>query len=156
VSERGQSDEVEQLRRTMQRLFRRFGVTAADTTPCGKPLSLAHAHALMSLQVHAEVSQQELGRELCIDKSNVARLCAKMEQAGHVRQRTSEHDARSRRVGLTPQGRRLAAEVDQASRERFATLLTALEPEQRPRVLAALQQLLQAMDGLPQQATHDD
>jgi DNA-binding MarR family transcriptional regulator len=149
VTDETQRIEVEQLRSAMQRLFRRFGVTAADTTPCGKPLPLAHAHALMSLLAHAELSQQQLGRELCIDKSNVARLCAKMEEAGHVRQRTSEHDGRSRRVGLTDTGRRVAADVDRASRERFAALLARLEADERPRVLTALQQLLAAMDGLP-------
>jgi DNA-binding MarR family transcriptional regulator len=68
----------------MQRLFRRFGTLATDRTPCDKPLSMAHAHALMVLSARGASSQQELGTELCIDKSNVARLCAKMSAAGHV------------------------------------------------------------------------
>jgi DNA-binding MarR family transcriptional regulator len=76
----------------MQRLFRRFGALSADATPCGKPLSMAHAHALMVLLTRGELSQQELGAELCIDKSNVARLCARMVDAEHVVQQQSETD----------------------------------------------------------------
>ena len=79
---------------------------------------MAHAHALMTLLTSGELSQQALGAELCIDKSNVARLCAKMVEASHVKQRQSEHDGRSRLVSLTARGTRLAREVDAASRAR--------------------------------------
>ena len=34
----------------MQLVFRRFGVLAGDATPCGQPLSMAHAHALLVLR----------------------------------------------------------------------------------------------------------
>jgi len=141
--------EADELRRLMQRLFRRFGALATDSTPCGKPLSMAHAHALMILRAKGELSQQELGAELCIDKSNVARLCAKLVDAGHVKQRTSERDGRSRRVSLTARGKRLAGEVDAASGTRFGTLLTAVPTGQRRRVLESLRHLVAALDELP-------
>ncbi len=138
----------------MQRLFRRFGALASDATPCGKPVSIAHAHALMVLLAKGELSQQDLGIELCIDKSNVARLCARMVESKHVRQRTSERDGRSRRVSLTAKGERLAREVDAASRARFGALLVALPSASRGQVLAALQHLVAALDALP--ATPDE
>ncbi len=129
-----------------QRFFRRFGVLAAESTPCGKPLSMAHAHALMALLGRGELSQQALGAELCIDKSNVARLCAKMAQANHVKQRPSEHDGRSRLVSLTASGTRLAREVDAASRARFSALLAGLPRSRRADVISALQHLVDALD----------
>lgn len=110
----------------MQRLFRRFGALAMEATPCGKPLPIAHAHALMVLLARGDATQQELGRELGIDKSNVARLCARMVEAGHVSQRQDDDDGRSRRVSLTTRGERLAREVDEASKARFGAILTAL------------------------------
>lgn len=133
----------------MQRLFRRFGVLAAESTPCGKPLSIAHAHALMVLLARGELSQQEIAAELGIDKSNVARLCAKMVEAGHVKQRPSEHDGRSRRVRLTQRGDRLACEVDAASGARFGALLAALPKARRGPLIEALQHLVAAIDELP-------
>ena len=129
----------------MQLLFRRFGALAADATPCGKPLPMAHAHALMVL-ARGELSQQELGRELCIDKSNVARLCARMVEAGHVEQRSDEEDGRSRRISLTSKGSRLAREVDAASGARFGTLFRALPSDSRRQVLEGLQHLVSAID----------
>jgi len=142
-------DQADELRQVMQRFFRRFGALAADATPCGKPLSMAHAHALMVLLAKGELSQQKLGAELCIDKSNVARLCAKMVDVGHVKQRASDEDGRSRRVSLTSRGSRLAREVDDASRARFSALLTGLPEGRRGHAIEALQQLVAVLDTAP-------
>jgi len=141
--------QADELRHLMQRLFRRFGALAADATPCGKPLPMAHAHALMILRADGELSQQELGARLCIDKSNVARLCARMVEAGHVEQRASEHDGRSRRVSLTSRGTRLAEEVDLASRARFGALLAAVPGDARGQVLGGLRHLIDALEEIP-------
>ena len=132
----------------MQQLFRRFGALAGDRTPCGKPLSIAHAHALMILRSEGELSQQALGAELGIDKSNVARLCTKMSDAGHVVQRIAEHDARSRIVSLTGRGARLAAEVDGSSNARFCELLSEIPPVRRRAVIEALGDLVGALGTL--------
>jgi len=133
----------------MQQLFRRFGVLASDTTPCGTPLSPAHAHALMLLLTHSELSQQELGAELGIDKSNVARLCGRMVDMGHAAQVQSETDGRSRRVSLTAAGKRLAREVDAASASRFAALMRGLPGEKQQRVVDSLEHLVAAIGSLP-------
>ena len=141
--------DARELRRVMQQLFRRFGVLASDSTPCGKPLAPAHAHALMALLTRGEASQQELGSELGIDKSNVARLCARLVEAGHAEQEPSETDGRSRRVSLTAAGRKLAREVDVASAARFAAILRGLPGAQPQRVIDALQSLISAIQALP-------
>jgi DNA-binding MarR family transcriptional regulator len=141
-----QMDQVDELRLLVQRLFRMFGALGADTTPCGKPLPMAHAHALMVLLSRGELTQQDLGAELCIDKSNVARLCAKMVDAGHVVQAAGAHDRRSRMVSLTTAGRRLAREVNSSSRERFGALLSCLKAGHREQVIRALSQLVTAID----------
>jgi DNA-binding MarR family transcriptional regulator len=144
-----ETTQAEELRGLVQRLFRRFGALGADTTPCGKPLSMAHAHALMILLVRGELTQQGLGAELCIDKSNVARLCAKMVEAGHAVQAAGTQDRRSRRVSLTAAGKRLAREVDSASRQRFESLLSGLKAPDRKQVIRGLSQLVAAIDASP-------
>jgi DNA-binding MarR family transcriptional regulator len=140
------ADHVDQLRTLVQRLFRQFGTLGTDATPCGKPLSIAHAHALMTLLGRGELSQQELGAELCIDKSNVARLCSKMVDEGHAVQTAAVEDRRSRLVSLTTAGKRLAREVEVASRQRFATLLSGMKAAQQEQVLQGLRQLVAAID----------
>ena len=149
MSRRPSTTQVNQLRGLMQQLFRRFGALAADSTPCGVPLSMAHAHALMVTRARGELSQRELAAELRIDKSNVARLCARMVDAGHVEQRPCADDGRSRRVSLTERGQRLAREVEAASAARFGALLGALPAGRRDAVLDALQHLVTALDVVP-------
>jgi DNA-binding MarR family transcriptional regulator len=139
-------DQVDELRSLIQRLFRMFGALEADTTPCGKPLPMAHAHALMILLGRGELTQQHLGAELRIDKSNVARLCAKMVDVGHVVQRAGARDRRNRTIALTAAGKRLAGEVNAASRQRFGSLLSALKAAHREPVIRALSQLVAAID----------
>jgi len=138
--------QTDELRHLVQQLLRRSGALATDQTPCGKPLSVAHAHALMVLLSSGESSQRDLGAVLSIDKSNVARLCAKMVEAGHVTQREDDDDGRSRRVSLTARGRRLAREVEASSHDRFGALLTAMPASKRAVVLESLQYLIDALD----------
>lgn len=143
---------AEALRGAVQRFVRTFGLLAGDQTPCGEPLPTSHAHALMVLLARAgaraPVMQQELGRELGIDKSNVARLCARMERAGHVTQQRSPADGRARLVELTARGRRLAEQVEAASRARFAAVLATVPMGDRASLVDALDVLARAAASL--------
>lgn len=84
------------------------------------------------------VTQRELGRALGIDKSNVARLCRRMESAGHVVQGRSADDGRARLVSLTTRGARVANDVERSSRHRFEGLLSAIPRGSRESVLSSL------------------
>lgn len=137
------------LRALLQGTIRSFGLLAVDTTPCGEPLAVSHAHALMTLLEGArrgsEPGQRELGAALGIDKSNVARLCRRMEEAGHLRQTRSRSDGRARLLHLTARGRRMAEAVERASQDRFDVLAAAVPAGQRRAVLSALAILNQAI-----------
>jgi DNA-binding MarR family transcriptional regulator len=130
------------LRSLVQRFIREIGLLSGDQTPCGKPLPVSHAHALMVLLEQGregkKPTQQELGRVLGIDKSNVTRLCRKMEKAGQLVQEHGVEDGRMRLLVLTQRGARLAASVEQASRDRFRQLIDAVGVQDRQTVLAGL------------------
>ncbi len=133
------------LRGLMQQVFRRFGVLASDRTPCGQPLPVAQAHALMLLLDSSPLTQQELARALCIDKSNVTRLCGRLASAGHIEQHVGE-DARQRLVSLTRSGRRLAKRVDQASQLRFRAILHSMPEPSRGQLIGVLQDLVRSIE----------
>jgi DNA-binding MarR family transcriptional regulator len=91
-------------------------------------------------------AQQDLVKVLGVDKSNVARLCAKMIEAGHLAQSDSPEDGRRRRLSLTPKGRRLAERVEGASRSRFDHVLAALPSDAaRTAVIRSLDLLNEAI-----------
>ncbi|MFN7970927.1 MAG: MarR family winged helix-turn-helix transcriptional regulator [Acidobacteriota bacterium] len=137
------------LREHVQRFVRRFGLLAPSTTPCGRPLPVSHAHALMLLleakRRGERPSQQVLVGALGLDKSTVARLSAKMERAGHIVQVPAPHDGRLRLLRLTARGARVAATVEVASRERFARVLAAVPVAERHTLMAGLKLLNQAV-----------
>ena len=147
--ESASSTAVENLRAQVQRFVRNFGLLAPNQTPCGKPLSPSHAHCLMVLleagRAARDVSQQDLVRALGIDKSNVARLCARMVRAGHIRQERGEADGRSRWIRLTSAGSRLAANVESASRGMFERLYQAVPAVERDALCGALEKLNEAV-----------
>jgi DNA-binding MarR family transcriptional regulator len=137
------------LRHLIQTFIRSIGLLSADKTPCGQALSVSHAHALMVLleatRTGEHLSQRELAQALGIDKSNVTRLCRRMEGAGHIVQRRSADDGRARLLSLTAAGIRLAKSVERSSRERFERLMAAIPPSARADVLSSLSCLNRAL-----------
>jgi DNA-binding MarR family transcriptional regulator len=144
-------EQTDQLRALVQEFVRKFGLLVTKETPCGQPISPSYAHALMVLLDRAHepnMSQAELGRALGIDKSNVARLCRRMEVAGHVCQARAPDDGRSRLLLLTPGGKRLAQRIEEASRQRFKQIVAAMSPGKRGTVIASLSVLNAAVESL--------
>jgi DNA-binding MarR family transcriptional regulator len=85
---------------------------------------------------------------LGIDKSNVARLCARMEAATHVVQERSPDDGRSRLVRLTSAGTRLARRIERASRDRFRRVADRVAPSERKALFDSLALLNAAVEAL--------
>jgi DNA-binding MarR family transcriptional regulator len=138
-------DDGRELRAGVQSLVRGLGLLSSDTTPCGERLSISHAHALLILlecsQRGDKPTQHDLGKTLGIDKSNVARLCARMEAAGHASQERCREDGRARRLMPTQKGLQLAAHLEEASRKLFVAVMTVIPPHARAGVLSALEAL---------------
>lgn len=148
-----QKEDAERLRGLVQSFIRSFGLLVTKETPCGQPISPSYAHALMVLLERArdqtKTSQADLGLVLGIDKSNVTRLCGRMEVAGHVTQERAPDDGRSRLVKLTAHGQRLAQRIERASHDRFGNIVAALSRDERASIfdsLAALNRAIETLD----------
>jgi DNA-binding MarR family transcriptional regulator len=87
--------------RESQRLFRPFGLTAAQYNV----LNVLAPQA-------AGMSQRELSDYLVVDRSNVTGLLDRMEKAGWVQRADDPADRRIYRVTLTPSGRNLWRKVE--------------------------------------------
>jgi DNA-binding MarR family transcriptional regulator len=127
----------------VQEFVRSFGLLITKQTPCGHPLSPSHAHALMVLleREGEGTTQSSLGAQLGIDKSNVARLCARMHDEGHIVQEVSAEDARGRTLELTAKGKRMAEQLKGASLARFQRVLHGVPLAKRRQLLDSLQLL---------------
>lgn len=136
------SDPARALRDALRRLVVAQGVLDANRRPCGARLALPHAYALLALR-DGPLRIHDLAQRLRIDRSNVSRLCARMEAAGELTRRVDPADARARRVHLTAAGEAAAAAVDRASAHHFGAVLERLEAPDA--ITAALDDLTAAL-----------
>jgi DNA-binding MarR family transcriptional regulator len=133
------------LQEQMIALIRAFGLHRPDQTPCGQPIAVAEAHALMELARAEPLSQNDLVARLRLEKSTVSRLVHQMEQRGWIKRTRSPLDGRMAQIHLTDAGRTLTRDLAEARRAKFARILAAIPEEQRATVLESLTILVEAM-----------
>ncbi len=136
-----------ELQERMIALIRAFGLHKPEQTPCGKPISVAEAHALLELSRESEIplTQKDLASRLRLEKSTVSRLVSLLEGRGWLQRIRSREDGRAMELWLTEGGRRAAADVAEARREKFARVLEAIPEGERASVMEALGILEEAM-----------
>lgn len=127
-------------------LVRAFGLHRPAETPCGRPVPVSEAHALMELAGGQALAQGELAARLRLEKSTVSRLVGQLVAQGWVERRRDTSDGRALRLELTTAGRKAARELAAARRRKFARLLERIPEEERESVQHALEVLVEAMD----------
>jgi DNA-binding MarR family transcriptional regulator len=133
------------LQERMIALIRAFGLHKPDETPCGRPVSVAEAHALMELSRAETLVQKELASRLRLDKSTVSRLVGMLEGRGWVERSRSPRDRRAVELRLTDAGKRTAENIAGARRAKFDRVLQAIPEEERESVLESMRILEEAM-----------
>jgi DNA-binding MarR family transcriptional regulator len=126
-------------------LIRAFGLHRPDQTPCGEPVAVAEAHALMELAHGVPLSQNDLATRLQLEKSTVSRLVGILESRGWIARARSAQDGRARELRLTDTGEQMAADLAEARRAKFARVFDAIPEAERATVLESLQVLVEAM-----------
>ncbi|MBI4861331.1 MAG: winged helix-turn-helix transcriptional regulator [Candidatus Riflebacteria bacterium] len=133
------------LRRAFHSLIRRFGLLDAERTPCGQPVPVSHAHALIELLARPGVRQADLGDSLGLSKSAVSRMVDQLERRRWLERRADAGDGRVRRLMLTAKGRQVALRINEASLGRFSVILEAVPAVARAGVIASLELLRDAI-----------
>lgn len=126
-------------------LIRAFGLHRPEQTPCGEPVAVAEAHALLELSLAEPLSQNDLASRLRLEKSTISRLVTILERRAWITRTRSQHDRRVVELRLTDAGRQAAAQLSAARQVKFAHLLSALPPERHPMILEALRLLTEAL-----------
>ena len=127
------------LREALRHLIVSYGVLDASTRPCGTAISTPHAWALLELHARGAISVKELASCLQIDRTNVSRLVARMEEAGELQRVRNPDDGRAWLLTLTKKGSRAAAALDETSSQHFTSLVQQLDHPHN--IIDALNQL---------------
>lgn len=121
------TDEAAALRGALRALLLSHGVLDEHRRPCGATLSAPAAYTLIDLLAAPEgLSVGELSARLQIDRTNVSRLCQRLEGDGLCSRATASADARRCIVRLTPRGRALAEGVEARSLAHHRAVVAAL------------------------------
>ncbi|MCB9156276.1 MAG: MarR family transcriptional regulator [Caldilineaceae bacterium] len=126
-------------------LVRAFGWHRPAETPCGQPVTIAEAHALLEISRADGISQNELTVGLNLAKSTVSRLISKIERRGWVVRQPHEQDRRAYRLFLTAKGREIAQQLARARQSKMDGILAQIPMEQRNDVLKSLDLLVKAI-----------
>jgi DNA-binding MarR family transcriptional regulator len=115
--------------------------TAFDITPVQYGL-------LTTLSVNPDLDQNSLGRELGIDRTNVADVLARLERRGLLERRRSPRDKRMVLARLTPAGERVTKEMYDAMHRAQKRLLAPLPRDARRAFVAAMVRLIETNNHL--------
>ncbi len=121
------SSTARRLRDVVRRLIVTHGVLNDAKRPCGTRIPVPHAYALLEMLHHrGPMTVSELAARLTIDRTNVSRLCIRMERNGELQRTADPDDGRARALLLTAAGKRLARAVEAASLGHFANIVEGL------------------------------
>ena len=127
----------------MVQLVRSLGLHRPDETPCGQPISVAEAHALLEVAREPGLTQNGLAIRLGLEKSTVSRIAAMLEGRGWVRRIRDERDARFVRLHLTRHGIKANARIAESRRAKFDRIFNAIPPSRRRSIVDSLSLLLE-------------
>jgi MarR family transcriptional regulator, organic hydroperoxide resistance regulator len=144
-SKQAEKQGSKDLRRLIQGFVRSFGLLDQSHTPCGRVMAVSEAHALMELMQSPGMGQLELSQHLCLSKSAVSRLVARLEGRELVRMDKHHEDGRACSLRLTAKGKRLAAGVNQSSLDLFDRIISALPNEKQEQLFESLTLLVSAV-----------
>lgn len=133
------------LRDAVRQLIVAQGAYNPAQRPCGEHITAPHAWALMTLHAHGAMTITALAHHLNIDRTNVSRLCGRMEAGGELERAPHPEDRRARLVRLTARGERAARAIDATSAAHFARVLERLESDGASDLVHALNTLAQAI-----------
>lgn len=135
----------QELQTLIVSFVRAFGLHNPEMTPCGQPISVSEAHALMELEQERGIRQQVLADRLNLEKSTVSRLVKKLENRGWIERTTDPADTRAFLLRLTEAGRKNGQRIQQARTETFENLLESLDPGIYDAVTIGLSALVDAL-----------
>ena len=89
-----------------------------------------HYNYVMPICFHPGMSQEQLARHVCVDKYNVTRHLAKLEEMGYVERRPSETDKRATLVYPTQKLEEMLPKVRQINKDWSDYILDGFSQEE--------------------------
>lgn len=119
-------------------------VSARSLSEVEKAVTVTQFRTLVVLESHGEVNLSGLAERLGVNASTALRMIDRLLVAGLVTRREHPDTRREVLLALSPAGRRLVRRVTKRRRAELARVVSAMPPERRPELLAALRAFAEA------------
>ena len=111
-------------------------------------LTLADWRVLAALDADGAMAAKDIAAYSTLDKMQVSRAVARLEERGFVARREDKHDRRAKLLRLTVSGRALMAEIVPRIVEREENVLAELDPAARAALERAMEIVLRRANAL--------
>ena len=101
--------------------------------------SLTEVRIMYELEHRASTIAAELALDLGLDRGYLSRLLQRLQRQGLLKRTTSPADGRASLLALTAKGKRVFRTLDARAEEQVAALLLDTAPQDRQRLLGAMQ-----------------
>lgn len=101
-------------------------------------LSPSAVHAVIEIGNHGEITANQLGQVLLLEKSTISRLLGRLVERGMVIEAPSRTDGRAKMLSLTEAGRALLGDIDRFANQKVGRALQTLGPQSRDQAVAGL------------------
>jgi len=135
--------QVERMRRFNRFYTHKIGLL--EGSKLYDPFSLAETRVLYELSYRDRVTASDLVRDLGIDAGYLSRMLRGFEKQGLIARKAAKEDARQSVLSLTAAGRKAFAPQEDVSRRLLSPLLERLTPQDRARLVGAMDTITQLL-----------
>jgi DNA-binding MarR family transcriptional regulator len=122
------------------------GITVRALASVSDEVTLAQLRTLVVVSLQGPQTVSALADRLDVHASTMTRMCSRLVARGQVIRKPSALDRREVVIELTPQGQGLVDEVMDKRRREINAVVRRMAPEDRDRVVSALELFAQAAD----------
>jgi len=138
--------DILSVRDASRKMVRELGFmqpTLAETD-----LSPSAVHALIEIGNRAQMTANQLGQVLLLEKSTVSRLLARLVQRELVIEAPSQADGRSKILSLTDAGRALLDDIDRFANQKVGRALYTMNAQSRSQTISGLSAYARALQAI--------
>jgi DNA-binding MarR family transcriptional regulator len=104
--------------------------------------------ALLAVEMHAGIDQITLVNIIAFDRSTIGNVVGRLESKKWIRRAAGSDDRRTKRLTITPRGRKVLREIDTSVASAQRLILAPLRAAERPVFMDMLERLVRANNAL--------
>ncbi|MGE0034465.1 MAG: MarR family winged helix-turn-helix transcriptional regulator [Xanthobacteraceae bacterium] len=98
--------------------------------------------ALLAVEMHPRIDQTTLVNIIAFDRSTIGSVVSRLESKKWIKRAAGSDDRRTKRLTITPQGRKVLRGIDASVASAQRLILAPLRPAERPVFMSMLKRLV--------------